>query len=250
MIKYPPKLSIVIPAYKEEKSIYKTVSEIVRVQDQLEYDYEVLVVVDGSPDDTAAEVKRVKSEHVKVIEYYPNQGKGNAVKIGVEKARGEIITFTDAGGDFKPEQFDKYVKLLELFNADIVIGSKRHPASMVSYPLLRRIYSRCFQLLVRILFGLRVTDTQTGLKFFKSNVAKTIFPKALVKQYAIDLELLVIARQFGFRRVFEAPVELDFNFEGGGAATLKSIWRMLIDTIAVFYRSRILNYYRRIGASS
>lgn len=240
-----PKLSIIIPAYKEEASIYRTVSEIVRVQDKLEYGYEVIVVVDGSPDKTAAEARKVQSSHVKVVEYSPNQGKGNAIKVGVEEAAGKIITFTDAGGDFKPEQFDKYVKLLELFNADIVIGSKRHPASLVNYPFVRRVYSRCFQLLVRILFGLRVTDTQTGLKFFKREVAKTIFPIALVKQYAIDLELLVIAKQFGYRRIFEAPVELDFNFEGGGAATIKSISKMITDTFAIFYRSRILNYYRK-----
>lgn len=240
-----PKLSIIIPAYKEERSIRQTVERIVEVYDKLPYSYEVLVVVDGSPDQTAAEAKKVNSENVKVYEYSPNQGKGYAIKYGVEKAIGKIITFTDAGGDFNPEQFDKYVSLMELFDADIVIGSKRHPASRVNYPLVRRIYSRCYQLLIRLLFGLKVTDTQTGLKFFKSNVAKTIFPKALVKQYAIDLELLVIAQQYGFRRIFEAPVELEFNTEGGGAATIRAIWKMFVDTLAVFYRSRILNYYQQ-----
>ncbi len=240
-----PKLSIIIPAYKEERSIRQTVERIVEVYDKLPYSYEVLVVVDGSPDQTAAEAKKVNSQNVKVYEYSPNQGKGYAIKYGVEKAIGKIITFTDAGGDFNPEQFDKYVSLMELFDADIVIGSKRHPASRVNYPLVRRIYSRCYQLLIRLLFGLKVTDTQTGLKFFKSNVAKTIFPKALVKQYAIDLELLVIAQQYGFKRIFEAPVELEFNTEGGGAATIRAIWKMFVDTLAVFYRSRILNYYQQ-----
>jgi glycosyltransferase involved in cell wall biosynthesis len=240
-----PKLSIIIPAYREERSIRQTVERIVEVYDRLPYSYEVLVVVDGSPDQTAAEAKKVNSQNVKVYEYSPNQGKGYAIKYGVEKAIGKIVTFTDAGGDFNPEQFDKYVSLMELFDADIVIGSKRHPASRVNYPLVRRIYSRCYQLLIRLLFGLKVTDTQTGLKFFKSNVAKTIFPKALVKQYAIDLELLVIAQQYGFKRIFEAPVELEFNTEGGGAATIRAIWKMFVDTLAVFYRSRILNYYQQ-----
>jgi glycosyltransferase involved in cell wall biosynthesis len=240
-----PKLSIIIPAYREERSIRQTVERIVEVYDRLPYSYEVLVVVDGSPDETAAEAKKVNSQNVKVYEYSPNQGKGYAIKYGVEKAIGKIVTFTDAGGDFNPEQFDKYVSLMELFDADIVIGSKRHPASRVNYPLVRRIYSRCYQLLIRLLFGLKVTDTQTGLKFFKSNVAKTIFPKALVKQYAIDLELLVIAQQYGFKRIFEAPVELEFNTEGGGAATIRAIWKMFVDTLAVFYRSRILNYYQQ-----
>lgn len=240
----PPKLSIIIPSYKEEKSIYETVTSICSAHDRLEYDYEVIVVVDGSPDRTATEARRVKSPNVRVIEYHPNQGKGHAVKEGVKQANGEIITFTDAGGDFPPEQFDKYVKLMELFNADIVIGSKRHPASRVNYPLLRRIYSRGYQLLIRLLFGLNITDTQAGLKFFRKKVAKTIFPLSLVRRYAIDLELLVIAQQFGFRRIFEAPVELNFNASSFGAATVSTIWKMFVDTLAIFYRARILNYYR------
>lgn len=240
-----PKLSIIVPAYKEEKNIFQTVRRIVDVYDKHAYDYEVLVIVDGSPDKTAEEAKKVRSPHVRVYEYNPNQGKGYAIKYGVDKARGKIITFTDAGGDFHPDQFDKYVSLMELFNADIVIGSKRHPASRVSYPLMRRIYSRCYQLLIRVLFGLRITDTQTGLKFFKGEVAKAIFPHALVKRYAIDLELLVIAQQYGYKRIFEAPVELNFNPEGGGAATVKAIWRMFTDTLAIFYRARISDYYRK-----
>lgn len=240
-----PRLSIIIPAYKEERSIFNTLSRIAEVHDKLPYQYEIIVVVDGSPDKTFDEAKRFISSHVRVFEYHSNQGKGHALKYGVEKAEGDIVTFTDAGGDFNPEQFDRYVKLMELFNADIVIGSKRHPASQVNYPLIRRIYSRGYQLLVRFLFGLRVTDTQTGLKFFRKEVAKAIFPRALVKQYAIDLELLVIAWQFGFRRIFEAPVELDFNAVTAGAANLRAIQKMFRDTLAVFYRAKILNYYRR-----
>ncbi len=243
-----PKLSIIIPAYKEQANIVKTVEAITRVHDRLEYDYEVIVVVDGSPDKTYEEALKVASDKVRVYEYSPNHGKGYAIKFGVEKAQGKIITFTDAGGDFKPEQFDQYVKLMELFDADFVIGSKRHPASRVTYPLIRRIYSRGYQLLVRLLFGLRVTDTQAGLKFIKANVAKDVVPRALVKQYAIDLELLVVAKQLGYRRIFEAPVELNFNTEGGGAATIKGIWKMFVDTLAVFYRARILNYYRKQAA--
>ncbi len=237
------KLSIVIPAYKEEKSVRQTIERIVDVHNLLPYSYEVLVVVDGSPDKTTEEARKVNSPHVRVLDYEKNQGKGYAVKYGVEQAVGKIITFTDAGGDFNPEQFDKYVSLMELFDADIVIGSKRHPASKVHYPPLRRIYSRCYQLLIRLLFGLNITDTQAGLKFFKANVAKTIFPKALVKQFAIDLELLVIAQQFGFRRIFEAPVELNFN-NAASSINFKTIKRMITDTLAIFYRARILNYYR------
>ena len=238
-----PKLSIIIPAYKEEKSIYSTIEEILEAHDILDYDYEVIVVVDGSPDRTFEEAKRHRSGKVHVFEYAPNRGKGYALKYGTQKATGEIITFADAGGDFDPKQFDKCVKLMEIFDADFVIGSKRHPASKVNYPTMRRIYSWCYQKLIRVLFGLNVTDTQTGLKFLKKRVAKDVMTRLLVKRYAFDLEMLVIAYQLGYRRIFEAPVEMRFNPAGVGAATIPTIRNMLIDTIAIFYRARILNYY-------
>lgn len=240
----PPKVSIVIPAYKEEKNIKKTVEDIVQAHDELPYEYEVIVVVDGSPDKTAEEARRVKSPRVHVFEYHPNHGKGYALKYGTQHAKGEIITYTDAGGDFNPRQFDRCVKLMEAFDADFVIGSKRHPASKVEYPFLRRIYSKCYQLLVRVLFGLNVTDTQTGLKFLKREVAMDVVPRVLVKQYAFDLEMLVVAWQLGYRRIFEAPVEMEFNTNGSGI-NFKAIKNMFRDTMAIFYRARILHYYTK-----
>ena len=239
-----PKLSIVIPAYKEEKNIYKTINAIVKSHDRLAYSYEVLVVVDGSPDKTAEMAKKHKSKNVRVLEYHPNKGKGYALKYGTKYAAGEIITYTDAGGDFDPNQFDRCVKLMEIFDADFVLGSKRHPASKVNYPTKRRAFSKIYQIMIRILFGLNVTDTQAGLKFLKGEVAKDVVPRALVKQYAFDLEMLVIAHQLGYRRVFEAPIELDFNSITSGINP-KTIKKMITDTLAVFYRARILNYYRK-----
>lgn len=238
-----PKLSIIIPAYKEEKNIYKTIDEILVAHDVLDYDYEVIVVVDGSPDNTAKEAKRHKSKKVQVLEYTPNHGKGYALKYGTQKAKGEIITFADAGGDFDPKQFDKCVKLMEVFDADFVIGSKRHPASKINYPFARRVYSWGYHTLVKSLFGLRVTDTQAGLKFLKKNVAKDVMPRVLVKQYAFDLEMLVVAWQLGYRRIFEAPVEMKFNTGKIGAANIKTIKNMFTDTLAIFYRAKILKYY-------
>ncbi|HOX41376.1 MAG TPA: glycosyltransferase [bacterium] len=238
-----PKLSIVIPAYKEEKCIYSTIDEILKAHDCLDYKYEIIVVVDGSPDETAREARKHRSSKVRVFDYPKNHGKGYALKYGTEKAQGEIITFVDAGGDFDPVQFDKCVKLMEIFDADFVIGSKRHPASKINYPLARRIYSWFYHKLVRVLFGIHVTDTQTGLKFLKRKVAKAVLPRIVVKQYAFDLEMLVIAYQLGFRRIFEAPVEMKFNTSKTGAANLKTIQRMVYDTLAIFYRAKILNYY-------
>ena len=242
-----PKLSIIIPAYNEEKNIYKTVAKILKAHDILNYEYEVIVVVDGSPDNTAAEARRHKSSKVKVFEYFPNQGKGHAIKYGTRKALGDIVTFTDAGGDFDPRQFDKCVKLLEIFDADFVIGSKRHPASKVDYPRKRRIYSWIYHKMIRVLFGLNVTDTQAGLKFMKKKVARDVISRAVVKQYAFDLEMLVIARELGYRRIFEAPVELNFN-QSGSSVGFRTIRNMIVDTLAVFYRAKIKRHYTKPAA--
>jgi len=239
-----PKLSIIIPAYKEEKNIYETVDEILKAHDILDYDYEIIVVVDGSPDRTAEEARRHRSKKVHVYEYKQNHGKGYALKYGTARAEGEIITFTDAGGDFDPKQFDKCVKLMEIFEADFVIGSKRHPASKVAYPLRRRIYSWLYHRMTKLVFGLNVTDTQAGLKFLKRRVAKDVLPRVLVKQYAFDLEMLVVAYQLGYRRIFEAPVEMQFNARNSGIK-FDTILKALIDTLAIFYRAKILNYYRK-----
>lgn len=240
-----PKLSIIIPAFKEEANIYKTIDGILQAHDILDYDYEIVVVVDGSPDGTAKEARRHRSKKVHVFEYSQNHGKGYALKYGTQKAKGDIITFVDAGGDFNPKQFDKCVKLLEIFDADFVIGSKRHPASKINYPLARRFYSWGYHRLVKLLFGLNVTDTQTGLKFLKRTVAKNIMPRLLVKRYAFDLELLVIAHQLGYNRIFEAPVEMNFNQAGSNAANIDAIKHMFVDTLAIFYRARILKYYTK-----
>ncbi len=239
-----PKLSIIIPAYKEEENIYKTIDEILKAHDILDYDYEVIVVVDGSPDKTAEEARRHHSKKVHVYEYTKNHGKGYALKYGTAKAEGDIITYTDAGGDFHPEQFDNCVKLMEIFNADFVIGSKRHPASKVQYPFSRKIYSYVYHKMMRLLFGLNVTDTQAGLKFLRKEVAKDVVPRVLVKQYAFDLEMLVVAYQLGYRRIFEAPVDMKFN-DSNSNIDIKAVWRMITDTMAIFYRARILNYYRK-----
>ena len=242
------KLSIIVPAYNEEQNIYKTIKAIVDSHDNLPYSYEVIVVVDGSPDKTAKEARRHKSDNVRVIEYFPNQGKGHALKYGTMEALGEIITYTDAGGDFDPKQFDNCVKLMEVFDADFVIGSKRHPASRVDYPRNRKIYSYIYHKLTRWFLGVKVTDTQAGLKFLKSEVAKDIMPRVLVKQYAFDLEMLVIANQLGYGRIFEAPVELSFNDSVSGI-NMKTIKKMVTDTMAIYYRAKILNYYVKQGDS-
>jgi hypothetical protein len=128
-------------------------------------------------------------------------------------------------------------------DCDIVVGSKRHPDSRVSYPPLRRLQSVLYQLLIRILFDVSVRDTQTGLKLLRRPVLAQVLPLLAVKRFAFDLELLVVAQHVGYRRIVEAPVELNFKFES--TISPSAVFNILWDTAAIFYRLRILRYYDR-----
>ena len=147
-----------------------------------------------------------------------------------------------------PNSLSILLEHFEWYNADIIVGSKRHPASKVEYPWQRKIISFGYQIVVKALFGLKVRDTQVGMKFFKREVLEKVLPRVLVKAYAFDVELLAVAYFLGYRRIFEAPVELKMKF-GGGVSTIASkgfirtSFHMLWDTAAVFYRLKILHYY-------
>lgn len=237
------KISIIIPAYNEEKNIKNTIKNIL-VGFRTHYLYEVVVVCDGCIDKTYEVAREIakKDNRVRVYKYEKNRGKGYALTYGVKNAKGDIVSFFDAGGDFDVMHVDRFVKLLEVFDADIVIGSKRHPASKVNYPTDRKFYSKIYQLMIRVMFNLNVKDTQAGIKVFKKEVLEKILPRAVVKKYAFDLELLVIAKKLGYNKIFEAPVNLNYNFFNSGINP-SAIKQMITDTFAIYYRLHFLHYY-------
>jgi len=248
-------LSVVIPAYKAERFIQKNLLEVKRVLDRIRFEYEIICVVDGRLDKTYEFAEKIADKHprhIKVIGYTQNLGKGHAVRFGMAKARGEIIGFIDAGVELDPNSISMLLEHFEWYNADIIIGSKRHPASKVIYPWQRRILSFGYQIVVRLLFNLKVKDTQVGMKFFKRGVLKKILPRLLVKAFAFDIEMLAVANYLGFKRIFEAPVNLKMKFTAGVSTIaskgfLKTVFHMLWDTAAVFYRLRIIRYYDDIN---
>jgi hypothetical protein len=208
-------------------------------------DVEVIVVSDGSIDESAAELARARGDMgFRLIHYDRNLGKGYAVKAGALAARGEWIALIDADLDLDPASVPAYLEVARRDNLDFAIGSKRHPDSVVHYPRSRRVASWCYQQLNRLLFRLDVRDTQVGLKVFHRRVVDEVVPLLLVKQFAFDLELLAVAAAFGFRRVQELPVRLEYRFSGS-ALRSSSVLRALWDTGAVFYRLRILRTYQR-----
>lgn len=238
------KLSVIVPAYHQAKTIVKDIKRIEKVLSQIRYPYEIIVVVDGYGDGTYRMAKKLKSSTVKVTVYMKNQGKGHAVRLGMSEATGDYIAFIDSGMEIDPNGISMLLEHMEWYDADIIVGSKRHPASLVHYPLSRKILSIGYQYIVWLLFHLNIRDTQAGIKIFRRKIIEKVLPRLLVKQYAFDLEMLVVARKLGFNRIYEAPIRLRYNFgDLVHAATLKTIFYILVDTLAIFYRLNILHYY-------
>jgi glycosyltransferase involved in cell wall biosynthesis len=238
-------LSVIVPVYDQESVIAKNVRVICEsVSNGLDGTFEVIVVSDGSIDGTVERMLKSDLPGVRVLYYDRNLGKGYAVKTGAREAHGRWIGYVDADLDLDPAALPEFVAVAERENLDFVIGSKRHPDSQVHYPRSRVVASWLFQQLVHLLFRLDVRDTQVGLKVFRREVAEQVLPLLLVKRYAFDIELLAVARAFGFSRVEEMPVVLDYQFTGSGVRSVAVLFA-LVDTLAVFYRLRLRRYYQR-----
>ncbi len=228
------KVSIIIPIYKQEKTIKTDLENICDTMSKTRWKYEVIGVVDGSPDSS--------------YKYDVNKGKGYAVRYGMARATGDYISFIDAGMDIDPNGISMLMEHMEWYNADIVVASKKHPVSQVNrYPTMRKVYSFGYFIMVKILFGLNIKDTQTGLKVYRRQVLEKVLPRLMVKQFAFDIEILAVARYLGFKRIFEAPVKVRLGFDNTTFSTMmifdKYIQAMVVDTLAIFYRLKIRRYY-------
>lgn len=239
------KLSVIVPVYKAEKFIFKSLSRIRDRFKSLGVKYEVIAVVDGMLDDSYKEAKRVKG--VKVVGYEHNMGKGFALKFGFDFVTGDWVTFVDCDMDLDPWQLKNFIPYTA--TADLVIGSKRHPFSLVHYSSLRHILSVGFNWLARLVLWLPLRDTQAGLKLIKKDVLDLIMPLVLVKKYAFDAELCFLAHKNGFR-IVEAPLFVDFQKSGSTisnsfVSTVKTVFSMFIDILAIRYRYSFRGYYQK-----
>jgi O-antigen/teichoic acid export membrane protein len=237
-------LSMIVPCYNPGPALESFLTRLT-LELQHEETNEVIVVSDGSTDDSVEVVRRMASPSIRVIHYPERAGKGHALRVGLSSARGAYVGFIDGDGDIDPQGVGPFLSLMRLYEPDVILGSKRHPMSVVSYPRLRRVMSWVYHKLTRALFRINVRDTQTGLKVIRRDVLQEVLPRMFEKRYAFDLELLVVARALGFTKVFEAPVRIDYRFSSN--VNPDAVFRILLDTAAVFYRRYVLDTYRHAG---
>lgn len=248
MDKYPGRLSVLMPAHNEGAGIYKNIEETLAVLREGSSDYEIIVIDDGSSDNTYKEAARFAAQNhcVKLLRNTTNLGKGGALREGFGISRGEVVVFIDADLDLHPRQMQVFFDSMRREQADVVIGSKRHPESELYYPFHRKIVSAVYFFLVKLMFRMPIHDTQTGLKLFRRPVLEKVFPQMLVKKFAFDLELLVLAHKHGFK-IAEAPVVVDYRPNIGRKikhwVRLSDIYTTWWDTMAIFYRLHILRHY-------
>ena len=236
-------LSVIMPAYGLETVIERNIETVCDLLSG-QIPFEVLPVDDGSRDGTAEAIRRAATkapEQVHPIFVKVNAGKGNALKCGFAASRGSHILLLDADLDLSPARLTTFFDIMAAKQAAIVIGSKRHPDSVIDYPWHRRLASGVYYALVRLLVGLPVSDTQTGMKLFTREALGWAFDRMLVKAFAFDLEVLSIAHAKGFT-VAEAPIDMHFG-QKVGCLSWNNVKQVMNDTLAIFYRLRVLRYY-------
>jgi glycosyltransferase involved in cell wall biosynthesis len=234
-------VSIVVPYYNPGHRLRDTVAQMVRVLDSSGMTFEIITVSDGSTDGSPFTLDGFPESVVRRISFETNVGKGHALRAGLGMGRGRYLGFIDADGDISPEFLAPFVSIMQSQEPDIIIGSKRHPDSSVHYPALRRLYSWGYQRLIQLLFRLNVKDTQVGIKLVSRKVIADVLPLLRESRFALDLELLVLARRLGYTRIVEAPVRIEERF--GSTISPSAVWRLLVDTLGLFVRYSIRHEY-------
>lgn len=234
MNKTAPRLSVVIPAFNEEIRILPTLERVFAFLESRKIDHEVLVVDDGSTDETAELVRRFSRDRpqLQLLNQPQNLGKGAAVKAGALEAKGEYILFSDADLSTDISEVDPFLESAER-GADIVIGSRVLPGSKIVgwNPWYRILSGRTFNRIIRIVALPGISDTQCGFKMFSRQAALEIFPLNRISGFGFDVELLFIGRHLGFT-LEELPITWN-NARNSKINLMRHTFPMLADVLAV-----------------
>jgi dolichyl-phosphate beta-glucosyltransferase len=222
-------LTLVFPCYNEAERLPQTLAAYLAELSRRPGAVEVLVVDDGSTDQTFAVAKAIaaRDDRVRVICSQPNHGKGHGVRTGVLQAEGELIVFTDADGSYGPHEVARVAAALA--DAPVAIGSR--PSGWATGSPARRLASRLFNRAIRALLGLPFVDTQCGLKGFRRPAALEVFGRARLDGFAFDVEILFLARRLGLA-VSEVPVRAEVR-DGSKVQLVVDALGMLRDVLRV-----------------
>jgi dolichyl-phosphate beta-glucosyltransferase len=243
-----PLISIVIPAYNESARIGKALDEVLRCVHERAWHAEILVVNDGSTDNTAAIVQKLAESHpeVRLLSNPENRGKGFSVRQGVLHAVGDMVMFTDADLSAPMEEAERLFEALRQ-GADIAIGSRwlERKRQTLKQPLYRQFFGRCFNGITRLVMGLPFADTQCGFKALHRPVAQTIFQLQRIERWGFDPELLFIALKRGYK-VREVPVTWGHD-ERSRLSYLKDGLKMLEEIAYIRWEAFAGAYDRRVA---
>lgn len=234
---------IILPIRNEEQTISETLNRLCVWCEKAYTHYKILFIDDKSSDET---MNLLRGEGRKNVYFARNKfdgGKGSALKAGYIladlqfKLRGnDVVIFMDSDGQIDPAELGTFKKLMNLYNADVVIGNKRHLYSTLRYSWKRRIVSMGYNFLVRNLFGLNCKDTQCGIKMFRKCALDIVIEKVTSKNYAFDLEVIVALKEKGMR-VIDAPVNIDAQ-NNAGSVNIKNILKTLVETINIWIKKK------------
>ena len=240
-----PHLSIIVPAYNEEKRLGATLKRMLAYFDTQGYPFEILVVDDGSTDATVEVASKVAAlrPQVRLLAYQPNHGKGYAVRYGMLRAQGERVLFSDADLATPIEEVEKLIARLDE-GCDIAIGSRDVAGSQLikRQSILREMGGRAFNKLVQLIAVPGIHDTQCGFKLFTQAAAQTVFSRCRIDHFAFDVEALYLAVRIFDLRVAEVPVRW-MHQEGSKVRFLRDGWRML----KTLFRIRMTRYDTRVS---
>lgn len=226
-------LSLIIPAFNEENRLPPTLRKANRYFDSKNFSLEIIIVDDGSSDRTAEVCRKIfgKNENFRVIELPMNQGKGFAIKTGIEQAQGNYILFADADNSTPIEEFDKFLPFLS--PGKIVIGSRFLQAEMVErkQPWYRIAISRIANLFIRWLVVKKIRDTQCGFKVFHRSAAKRLARLQRIHRFGFDIEYLALAQQLGVE-IVEIPVRW-INSSDSRIRPIRDTLRTFVDLIRI-----------------
>lgn len=227
-------LSIIIPAYNEEKHIKSTIQSIYGYLSDEKIEHEILVVTDGSKDGTNNVVSSLAAEipNLTLLRFEVNKGKGYAVKEGMLKATGDYRLFTDADNATSIDHIKKMMPFFEQ-GYGVVIGSIAVKGSVVasgSEPIWRRLFGKMGNLFIQIMAVPGISDTQRGFKMITAEVAEKIFPKMTINRWGFDIEMLALARKFGYK-IKEIPVV--WKNEPNSHVKLSAYFQVLMETVKI-----------------